>query len=267
MAIPADRVISTYALSAKQKAFSIATLSGIGHAYEHWKRLWKPELSIAAKVQHCFIALFQAIPLIGMIAAIIEHIAATLLYPKPIYYAPKCENSTRLHDIIVSLANKEYEKKSSDELQELIHHPTFKPLLQEMSELLQQGKKGKMNLNTQDENGFTPLHTLIIYCSASDAYQFPFKLGFHLLTLLLDAKVHTNLRDKEGKTPLHRAYSKELALKLLQAGADWQAKDHAGYPVYQNETEIKEEVVKALVEFGIAQEEILQGKIGEKALS
>jgi ankyrin repeat protein len=75
------------------------------------------------------------------------------------------------------------------------------------------------NVNLSDSQGRTPLQFAVV-CKAVKH-----------LTSLIKHKANINAADIGGYTPLMKAYSKEIARLLIQAGADVNAQSYEGYSV------------------------------------
>ncbi|KAJ1960988.1 hypothetical protein GGI12_003503 [Dipsacomyces acuminosporus] len=75
----------------------------------------------------------------------------------------------------------------------------------------------KTQVNTQDENGYSPLH-------AASSWK-----RVELIKYLLDNGADVNTKDADGDTPLHICEDKECAAILLEHGADPEAKNDEGH--------------------------------------
>jgi len=84
--------------------------------------------------------------------------------------------------------------------------------LSRVQELLDQGQ----DVNSQDENGYTPLH-------AASSYG-----RMEVLNFLLSVGADVNSRDSDGDQPLHVCETVEVAQVLLQSGAQIAAKNSEG---------------------------------------
>jgi cytohesin len=93
--------------------------------------------------------------------------------------------------------------------------------------------------NQQDGDGLTVLH----YAVASDQLK--------VVEELIRRGARVDLRDREGRTALHRAASYEMAVILLNANADPEARDEVGWtPLHKSARRGHRGAVSALIEFG-----------------
>jgi hypothetical protein len=77
------------------------------------------------------------------------------------------------------------------------------------------------DLNVQDENGNSPLHTV--------SRRWPSDDNINVLDALIENGAHLNARNQEGDTPLMTASSAEMAQVLVDAGADISVRNRDGF--------------------------------------
>ena len=93
--------------------------------------------------------------------------------------------------------------------------------------------------NQQDRAGLTVLHYAVAYDQLEVVEQ------------LLERGVRIDIRDSEGRTPLHRAASYRMAMLLLCHGADPEARDEVGWtPLHKAARRGHRGAARALIQSG-----------------
>ncbi|OWZ05549.1 hypothetical protein PHMEG_00022343 [Phytophthora megakarya] len=95
---------------------------------------------------------------------------------------------------------------------------------------------GGGDVNTKDENGYTPLQAAVSYSHMD------------LVVFLLASGADVKLGDDDMDTPLHRCESVECAKLLLERGADLNARNSEGQTPYDVAIEDDHEQLKMLYE-------------------
>jgi ankyrin repeat protein len=86
-------------------------------------------------------------------------------------------------------------------------------------EILRHGPK----LEIRNQDGRTA-----IFAASEPSYQDDDEARAECVRLLVNAGANVNARDKNGDTPLHKTYIKEVEEELLKLGADVNARNHEG---------------------------------------